>query len=157
MINKCSNFHIVDPFQSFLCELCELAVFSMPRFCLRLSLSVNSWMTCVQPNCHLAVHKFSHLFYWKWPSGNLARNSKIKNIYIFRCQWSNGNLNDLCTSNCHSTIHTQTQTQTETGGYRMHKNWKYSRLVRIFVSDWNKNSSQKFISAEWFVKFVKFP
>ena len=65
-------------------------------FLLHLSLSVNSQMTCVWPNCHSAVHKFLPLFYWKWLNGNLARHFKIKNINIFKCEWLNGNLNDLC-------------------------------------------------------------
>ena len=29
---------------------------------------------------------------------NLARHLKIKNIYIFECEWPNVNLNDLCTA-----------------------------------------------------------
>ena len=37
-------------------------------------------------------------FYWKWLNGNLARHFKIKNIYIFECEWPNGNSNDLCTA-----------------------------------------------------------
>ena len=53
-------------------------------------------MTCVWLNCHWAVQKFLWLFYWKWLNGNLARHYKIKNIYIFECEWPNGNLNDLC-------------------------------------------------------------
>ena len=61
--------------------------------CLRfhLGLSVNGWMTCVRPNCYLAVHKFLQLF---------IENSwmAIKNIYIFECEWLNGNSNDLCTA-----------------------------------------------------------
>ena len=53
------------------------------------------WMTCVRPNYHSAVQKFSCLFYWKWLNGNFARHFKIKNIYIFECEWPNGNSNDL--------------------------------------------------------------
>ena len=56
----------------------------------RLSLSVNGQISCVRLNCHSAVQKFSCLFYWKWPNGNLARHFKIKNIYIFQCQRLNG-------------------------------------------------------------------
>ena len=39
-----------------------------------------------------------HLFCWKLLNGNLVRHFKIKNIYIFECEWLNGNLNDLCTA-----------------------------------------------------------
>ena len=39
---------------------------------------------------------FCAFFYWKRPNGNLARHFKMKNIYIFECDWLNGNLNDLC-------------------------------------------------------------
>ena len=80
------------------------------RFRSRLSMSVSGRMTCVWLSCHSAVQKCLCLFYLKQPNGNLARHFIIKNIYIFECEWPNGN--------CHSTIHTQTQTETD--GYRMH-------------------------------------
>ena len=61
-------------------------IFSIPsvcfeclRFRLRLSLSGNSRMTCVRPNCHLAVQKFSHLFLLKtakWQFGQTFQNKK---------------------------------------------------------------------------------
>ena len=69
--------------------------FECLRFLLRLSLSVNGQMACVQLNCHSAVQKISCLFTEK-PNGNLARHFKIKNIYIFECEWPNGNSNNLC-------------------------------------------------------------
>ena len=87
----------------------------------RLRLSVNGRMTYAWPNCHLALQKFWHLFYWKWPNGNLARHLKIKNIYIFSVNGWMVNRMTHVWPNCHSAIYTQTQTQMETEGYRMHR------------------------------------
>ena len=71
--------------------------FECLRFSLRLSLSVNGRMTCVWPNCHSAVQKFFCVFFLlkmaEWQFGQTFQN---KNIYIFECEWRNGNLNDLC-------------------------------------------------------------
>ena len=60
-------------------------IFSVPsvcfeclRFRLRLSLSGNRRMTCVRPNCHLTVQKFSHTFFLsktaKWQLGQIFQN-----------------------------------------------------------------------------------
>ena len=53
----------------------------------------------------------------------------IKNIYIFECEWPNGNSNVQL--NCVSAIHTQTQTETE--GYRIH-------IHKIYNSSCNKRA-----------------
>ena len=46
----------------------------------------------------IAIWLFSTFapFYWKWPNGNLAGHSQWKTVYIFECEWLNGNSNDLC-------------------------------------------------------------
>ena len=67
--------------------------FECLRFHLRLSLSVNSWMTCVWPNYHIAVQNLCTFFI---ENANFIRHFKIKIIYIFECEWPNGNLNNLC-------------------------------------------------------------
>ena len=93
------------------------------RFRLRLhwSLSVNSRMTCVWPNCQLAVQKLLTVFYWKWFNGNLARRFKIKTIYIFECEWRNGKSNDLCTA--------------ELPFGRSHSNWGIKNALRSTGSE----------------------
>ena len=70
-------------------------------------------------NCHSAVQKCLRLFIENgpWQFGQSFQN---KNIFIFECEWPNGNSNDLCTLNGLSAVHTQTQTQTGTEEYRMH-------------------------------------
>ena len=78
------------------CGVEFLVCFECLGFHLRLSLSMNGRMTCVRLNFHLAVQKFSHLFYWKWLNGNLVRHFKIKTIFIFGCELPNGYSNDLC-------------------------------------------------------------
>ena len=55
---------------------------------------------------------FVPFFKLKTADWQLGWTFQNKNIYIFECQWLNGN------SNGNSAVHTRTQIQTE--GYRMH-------------------------------------
>ena len=73
----------------------QTVCFASLRFRLRLSLSVNSRMICVQLNCRLAVSDIC-AFLLKTAEWKFGRT--FQNIYIFECEWLNGNSNDLWTA-----------------------------------------------------------
>ena len=66
---------------------CTKVCFERLRSRLRLSLSVNSCMTCVRLNCHWAVQKFYCLFYWKWQFGRTFQNKKYLYLWVWMAEW----------------------------------------------------------------------
>ena len=102
MNDKYSQLWIISGFELYLL-----------RFRLRLSFSVNGRRL---EYSQIVIWLFRNVHTFFIVNGNLAEHSKIKNIYIFECEWPN----DLCTAKWQFDLSHSNLNANGTEGYRMH-------------------------------------